>query len=74
MKSVIALSCLLTVAYALPQVWDKQCPCDVSGGFEYDKCANLGLTDHTVCICPNGDRSGTTKLHGRNSQKYLHPT
>ena len=37
MKSIIAFACLLTVAYALPQIRDRDCPCD-----DYDKCTTIG--------------------------------
>ena len=51
MKSVIAFACLLMVAYALPQIVDKDCPCQ-----DYDGCTTIGSYDHTVCICPSGDK------------------
>ena len=51
MKSVIVFACLLTVAYALPQIRDRDCPCQ-----DYDKCTTIGSYDHTVCICPSGDK------------------
>ena len=50
MKSVFAFACLLMVAYALPQIRDKDCPCK-----DYEKCATIGY-DHFVCICPSGDK------------------
>ena len=49
MKSVITFACLLMVAYALPQIVDKDCPCQ-----DYDTCSTIG--DHFVCTCPSGDK------------------
>ena len=37
MKSVIVFACLLTVVFALPQIRDRDCPCE-----DYDECTTIG--------------------------------
>ena len=63
MESVIAFACLLTVAYALPQVRDKECPCEDNA-----VCTMIGK--YNLCICPSGDKH----LWGASGDPYVNCT